>query len=107
MSSLNLKHSHSQGDNPATSTLIFHLLHDFIQPKSSFYMEEVAVRIEQLLPDTAAAPFSFEEDILTATMLEIAAQIPYHHPSQLKLPRLLAQLADSPKVVHTRDVRVS
>lgn len=74
----------------------FHILHDFLQPDTASTLETTAQSILDLLPENA--PYGHEVWILGETCIEIAEQIPYHHPSQLKLAALLDYIGMSPKL---------
>lgn len=82
----------------------FELLRDYLQPDSTLTMESVARSLEDLLPENA--PQSPEVFGFGETCIEVAEQIPYQHPSQLKFVGLLEYLANSPKLgrVHTSKV---
>ena len=102
MYSLELKMEEPSGDPSLDKT--FALLRDFLQPESILTLEFTARSIEDLLPEKA--PLSTEIWIFGETCVDIAEQIPYHHPSHLKLAALLEYLANSPKLgqVHTSKV---
>lgn len=74
----------------------FHILHDFLQPDTASTLETTAQSILDLLPENA--PYGHEVWIFGETCIEVAEQIPYHHPSQLKLAALLDYIGMSPKL---------
>lgn len=75
----------------------FAILRDFLQPDSNESLSSVSTSILALLPD-----HDTEGTLIWALgelCIELAEQIPYFHPSQLKLVRLLQHMsASSPKV---------
>ena len=73
----------------------YEILHDYLQPNSVLSVEAIRDQIIALLPDKA--PMSPEMLAVVRTFLELAEQIPYHHPSQLKLVDLLVYLGQSTK----------
>ena len=75
---------------------IFSLLREFLQPQSRRTLESVARLIIETLPDKA--PQSREVWAFGESCIEIAEQIPYSHPSQLKLAGLIEYLANSVKL---------
>ena len=70
------------------------ILRDYLQPDSKSELEIVADSILGLLPSKARYRDEFP---LAYLCMEIAQQIPYHHPAQAKLVLLLHYLAQSPK----------
>lgn len=74
---------------------IFQILQDFLQPSSRLTVEDAARSILALLPDKA--PVSTEVWVFGETCLEIAEQVPYHHPSQIKFAALFRELGKSSK----------
>lgn len=82
------------GDPVADKTFAF--LRDYLQPDSTLTLEFTARSIEDLLP--MKAPLSDEIWYFGELCIEVAEQIPYHHPSQFKLAGLLEYLANSPKL---------
>ncbi|KAK1762555.1 hypothetical protein QBC33DRAFT_461266, partial [Phialemonium atrogriseum] len=74
------------------------ILKDFLQPDSKTSLESAAKSLLVLIPTNAsehAEVCSFGE-----ICVELAEQIPYHHPSQLKLVQLLHYLSRSPKFMY-------
>ncbi|KAH8650568.1 hypothetical protein BGZ60DRAFT_421368 [Tricladium varicosporioides] len=63
---------------------IFLILRDFLQPYSSILFDTAVQRVFTILTQSHANFRSFN-----SVCLELAEQIPYHHPSQLKLTRLV------------------
>ena len=75
---------------------VFAVLRDFLQPDTAIPIKSAVKSILDLLPAEAAesdAIWSFGE-----VCLEIAEQIPYSHPSQIKLALLLEQMGQSHKL---------
>lgn len=94
MSSLDLKMEDPPGDPIPDKT--FALLRDFVQPDSIMTLDFTAKSLEDLLPSNA--PLSTEVWDFGESCIEVAEQIPYYHPSQLKLAGLLEYLGYSPKL---------
>lgn len=81
------------------------ILRDFLQPETKLSLQEVAKSILVLIPANAAGNaevFSFGE-----ICVELAEQIPFDHPSQLKLAQLLHHLSMSPKFMYKYSLGVS
>ena len=82
-------------DDDGFSDEIYYLIRDFVQPKSTLTLEATTRYLKDLLPhrdQDSDEVWSFGE-----TCIEIAQQIPYQHPSQLKLVGLLEHLGKSLK----------
>ena len=94
MSSLNLK-TEDPDDEICVKTL--HILQDFLQPSSRLTVQSAAQSILKLLPGND--PYSIEVMEFGGTCIEVAEQIPYHHPSQIKLADLIEELGDYPAFV--------
>jgi hypothetical protein len=75
----------------------FDLLCDFLQPHTTSTRDSTAQAILKMLPENASD--SMEVGSFGDTCIEVAEQIPYHHPSQLKLVDLLEYLGRSTKLV--------
>lgn len=76
-------------------TSIFKILDDFVQPNTETDIYSAASSIFALLPKDA--PLSTEVSNVGDIFLEVAGQVPYHHPSQAKLARLMERLMLSSK----------
>ena len=72
------------------------ILRDFLQPDTAVLLETTANKILDLLPDKS--PNSNDVWVFGEICIELAEQIPYHHPSQLKLAGLLELLGKSTKI---------
>jgi len=81
--------------DPRTSDI----LRDFLQLDSQTSLNSASTSILALLPD--GEPEGPSVCLLGDLCVQIAKQIPYSHPSQLKLARLIQQMASSPKVTTT------
>jgi hypothetical protein len=75
----------------------FDLLCNFLQPKTTSRRESTAQVILKILPENT--PYSMDVAMFSDACIEVAEQIPYHHPSQLKLVDLLEYLGRSTKLV--------
>lgn len=74
------------------------ILRDFLQPDTKLSLQEAARSLLVLIPANAsehAEVCSFGE-----ICVELAEQLPYHHPSQLKFVQLLHYLSMSPKFMY-------
>ncbi|KAI9847730.1 MAG: hypothetical protein M1837_001978 [Sclerophora amabilis] len=91
MASLDLKVEDASGDILTEKT--FHLLRGFLQPDTSLTLDSTAQSILDLL--SPYAPHSTEVWVFGETCIELAEQIPYYHPSQLKFAELLEYLGQS------------
>lgn len=85
----------SAGGTDYSEARVAAILRDFLQPDTKMSLKEVAKSLLVLIPPNAsehAEVCSFGE-----ICVELAEQIPYHHPSQLKLTQLLHYLSMSTK----------
>lgn len=97
-SSLNLNIDALCGDDStALDVKLATTLTQFLQPQSEVSIHDAAQSIFTHLP--AGKPYSDEGFAFTTCVVEVAAQIPYQHPSQPRLVRLLKYLTRSPKLV--------
>lgn len=81
------------------------ILRDFLQPDTKLSLKDAAEALLVLIPTDAsdyAEVFSFGE-----ICVELAEQIPYRHPSQLKLTQLLHYVSRSPKFMYKYPLAVS
>ncbi|PWY95903.1 hypothetical protein BO94DRAFT_620264 [Aspergillus sclerotioniger CBS 115572] len=76
------------------SAKVFHILNDYLQPDTEMPLFSAVKSILDILP---GAPLSDEIYVVGEIVLELAKQIPYHHPSQAKLARVMEGLTNSPK----------
>ncbi|KAH8898656.1 hypothetical protein GQ53DRAFT_836754 [Thozetella sp. PMI_491] len=74
------------------------ILRDFLQPNTKLSPQDAAKSLLTLIP--ANAPGNAEVCSFGEICVELAEQIPYHHPSQLKFTQLLHVLAMSPKFMY-------
>lgn len=81
------------------------ILRDFLQPDSKVSLHEISREILALIP--ANAVNNAEVGSFGEICVELAEQIPYDHPSQLKLAQLLHSLSHSPKFIYTYPSAVS
>lgn len=75
----------------------FPILRDFLQPDSERSLNATSTSILTLLADED--PNGKPMLLLGELFIELAEQIPYSHPSQLKMARLLQQMSLSDKVM--------
>lgn len=103
-SSLNLKlDALDEKDSPALDKKLATTLSEYIQPQSQVSLHDAAKSILACLP--ADKPYSDEGFVLACLVVDIAAQIPYQHPSHAKLVRLLKYLTRSPKLVSRSTIK--
>lgn len=101
MSSMEPKLSHEEAADKSAEVSaysddkVFIILRDFLQPSSSLSLKSTVEAIIDLLPDNA---LSNEVWSFGSVCFELAEQIPYYHPSQQKLARLLEELVESDKI---------
>lgn len=93
------------GTTGYSDTKVFLILRDFLQPDTTKSLESTIQSILDLLPKNA--PMSSEVWCVGQVCLELAEQIPYHHPSQIKLARVVEELSRSAKTTEPSDERVS
>ena len=75
----------------------FPILRDYLEPGTHLTLESTARSILNLLPEHD--PYhSIEEFCFSGLCIEMAEQIPYHHPSQLKLVELMRYIGMSEKL---------
>ena len=100
MSSLNLYMQDEKDHYPidAYSLKTFPILRDYLEPGTKLSLESTASSILNLLPDFGPYPTRIEERSFSGLCIEMGEQIPYHHPSQLKLVELLAYIGMSEKL---------
>jgi hypothetical protein len=83
---------------------VLHILNEFLQPNSRKPLQETVDSILALLPENA--PLSNEVWSAGTVIIEIAGQIPYSHPAQLKLAILVEQLSKADKFIDKPDEKV-
>ena len=93
MSSLRLK---IEDPIDAFTPKFFRILSDYLQPNTTLALNSTALLLLDLLPDDT--PQSSEVSSFGDTCIELAEQIPYHHPSQIKLAGLLEYVQNSAKL---------
>ena len=99
MSSLNLYMQDEKDSFPIDdySLKTFPILRDYLEPGTHLTLESTASSILNLLPEFGPYPRT-EESSFSGLCIEMGEQIPYHHPSQLKLVELLAYIGMSEKL---------
>jgi hypothetical protein len=80
------------------------ILQDYLQPDYRGSLELVADSVLGLLPSKTS--YTTEMFAFAELCVEITEQIPYYHPSQMKLVRLLVYFARSPKFVSHANIQV-
>lgn len=92
------------GGTEYTDAKVAAILTDFLQPDTKTSLKTAIESLLSLIPASAsqhAEVYSFGE-----ICVEIAEQIPYHHPSQIRLVQLLHTLSQSPKFIEKFLLRV-
>lgn len=89
--------------SPALDKKLATILSEYIQPQSQVSLQDAAKSILACLPSDKA--YSDEGFVLAGLVIDIAAQIPYQHPSHAKLVRLLKYLTRSPKLVSRSTIK--
>lgn len=74
---------------------VLKLMQDFLQPDSTLEVSKVGHYLLAMVPEKGNRQELFE---LGEAYIELAEQIPYHHPSQLKLARLVELTSRSSRV---------
>ena len=99
MSSLNLFMEDEKDPIPIDpySLKTFAILRDYLEPDTQLTLESTAGSILNLLPEKDPH-HGIEVRSFSDLFIEMAEQIPYHHPSQLKLVELLAYIGMSEKL---------
>lgn len=103
-SAVNLKiEALSNKDGTDLEAKLASILNEFLQARSDVSIHDAAQSILAQLP--ADKPYSDEGFAFASLVVEVAAQIPYQHPSHARLVRLLKYLTRSPKVVSRSTVK--
>lgn len=90
------------GANKYSSRRVFRILNKTLQPESSVTAEDAAAVLATLLPPVPGPDGSDELSSIMEVFLEIAWQIPYNHPSMIKLVRIMLCLLET-----NRSLRIS
>ena len=82
-----------------TDQRVFDILREFLQPDSKTSPRDAALKISSLLPQQQHIKYDNSPELFSLWQLciEIVWQIPYNHPSMVKLVRLIEQLNDCSK----------
>ncbi|KAM0800256.1 hypothetical protein BDR22DRAFT_852342 [Usnea florida] len=75
----------------------FAILRDYLEPETQLSIESTASSILNLMPEKDSH-LGVEGRSFSDLCIEMAEQIPYHHPSQLKLVEFLAYIGMSEKL---------
>ena len=79
----------------------FPFLSSYLQPEFDMTLgAKVQSTIDLLAEEAASTNESYN---LSMLYIELAEQIPYHHPSQLKLARLVKRIGESEKAIHVSE----
>ena len=71
----------------------FYLLQSYLQPDTSLTLDATSQKILDSIPEEKPS-MSQEVWLFGELCIELAEQIPYHHPSQIRLADLLEKLAE-------------
>jgi len=93
-----------EDDDPwVIQQIIFDILNGFLQPESTVAIDAVAEKIDAVVPTNRDGSVTEEKEDMGTFLwnfweyfFKVAEQIPYSHPSQEKLARLLMKLSDLP-----------
>ena len=85
-------------------TKSFAILQDCLQPDTRLSQESTANSILDLLPENEPYPGNVWD--FGGLCIELAEQIPYYHPSQLKLAELLRYIGMSTKLGKVTELEV-
>lgn len=92
------------GDDPL-SDKIFEILCKTLQPDGELSLESAARQISSLLPE--GQPYSDKVGRFLTTCYEVAEQIPYSHPSMIKLVSVIDACLNSSKFLDATGTEVS
>jgi hypothetical protein len=77
----------------------FEVLQRYLEPDRNLSVEQATALIHDMLPtETEKIHLAGQPGMFATLVLEVAQQIPYPHPSQVRLVRLLQRLAISSKL---------
>ncbi|KAI9750028.1 MAG: hypothetical protein M4579_006634 [Chaenotheca gracillima] len=93
MASLTLEEEEPEEGSIVSKT--FSIIRPFLQPGTKTTLESTARSILEILPESDSR--SSDIKMFAQACIEIAEQIPYHHPSLIKLVDLLEDITPSPK----------
>jgi hypothetical protein len=76
----------------------FGILTRYLEPGSDLSDEQAAELLYDILPSADNEKLSSQPDMLGCVLLDVAKQIPYHHPSQIRLLNLFKHLGKTDKM---------
>ncbi|CRG86319.1 hypothetical protein PISL3812_03324 [Talaromyces islandicus] len=76
----------------------FGILTRYLEPGSDLSDEQATELLYDILPSPDNKKLSGQPDMLGCVLLDIAKQIPYHHPSQIRLLNLFKRLGKTDKM---------
>ena len=86
----------NEGDAESVQRKRFNILKDFLQPDSKLTANHVADALLLMLPASKAG--RDDENGMSAIIVDLSEQIPYHHPSQLKLAHVVQIMGTSSRL---------
>lgn len=84
----------------------FGILTRYLEPGSDLSDEQATELLYEILPSPDDKKLSGQPDMLGCVLLDIAKQIPYHHPSQIRLLNIFKHLGKTDRMTlrHTNSV---
>ena len=96
------------GASRYSSRRVFRILRKVLQPESTITAEDAAGALASLLPPIASTSDGSDElSSIMEVFLEIAWQIPYNHPSMIKLVRTVLCVLESNRSLRLSNELVS
>lgn len=77
----------------------FRVLKRYLEPKGDLNMDQAAILLLKMLPSEVGKRVNMgQPDLFSIIFIEVAGQIPYHHPAQVRFVRLLNHMAACDRV---------
>lgn len=112
MAALNLKIDEEDRDKTEVAGYsdwnAFRVLKRYLEPYGDLNMNQATKLLNDMLPSEQGKRHNPDRpDLFSYVFLEVAQQIPYHHPAQIRFVRLIKHLAASDRVITRRSIAVS
>jgi hypothetical protein len=104
MAALNLEFDEADTDltpdaNGYSDLNAFRVLKRYLEPDGDLNMYQAAKLLYKMLASTEEERGNIDQpDLFSCVFLDVAQQIPYHHPAQMRFVRLIKYLAASDRV---------
>lgn len=104
MASLNLTFDETDIDltpdrNGYSDLNAFRVLKRYLEPDGDLSMKQATKLLHEMLPSKEKKRGNIgQPDLFSIVFLDVAAQIPYHHPAQVRFVRLIKYLSASDRV---------